>query len=160
MLEIRRVTYDHPDATALTDLAQAFYVQLYGGPDATPYEVAEFSPPRGGFLVGYLDDEPAAMGGWRFVDAAITGAQRPAEVKRMFVRTDLRRRGFAGRILDALEDDAYAAGADWMILETGAPQVEALALYRAHGYTDVDRFGFYANEPTACNLGKPLSLRS
>ena len=56
----------------------------------------------------------------------------------MFVRDDHRRRGLARALLHALERSASAAGADWMILETGAPQVEALALYRAHGYTEVD----------------------
>ncbi len=155
-LDIRRVGYDHPDAVALTELAQAFYVQIYGGPDATPYTIAEFTPPHGDFLVGYLDGRPVAMGGWRFVDAAVEGARRPAEIKRMFVRDDHRRRGLARALLHAVERSASAAGADWMILETGAPQVEALALYTAHGFTPITPFGFYSGEPSARNLGKRL----
>ncbi len=157
-LDIRRVGYDHPDAVTLTELAQAFYVQVYGGPDATPYEIEEFAPPRGDFLVGYLDDRPVVMGGWRFIDRAVEGARRPAEIKRMFVRDDHRRRGLARALLVAVERSAYAAGADWVVLETGAPQIEALALYQAHGYVPITPFGFYACEPDARNLGKRLDL--
>jgi ribosomal protein S18 acetylase RimI-like enzyme len=156
-LVVRRVPYSHPDAVALTEAAQKFYVTLYGGPDETPFTPEEFDPPQGAFLVGYLSDEPVVMGGWRFTQAVIPGAVRPAEIKRMFVRGDRRGLGLARRILAALEADAAAAGADWMVLETGSPQVAAVALYRSSGYADIDRFGYYADEPNALNLGRPLT---
>jgi ribosomal protein S18 acetylase RimI-like enzyme len=156
-LVLRRVPYDHPDAVALTEAAQEFYVRLYGGPDETPFTPEEFDPPQGAFLVGYLGDEPVVMGGWRFTTAIIPGAERPAEIKRMFVRQDRRGLGLARRMLAALESDAGAAGADWMVLETGSPQTAAVALYRSSGYTDIERFGYYADEPDALNLGRPLT---
>jgi ribosomal protein S18 acetylase RimI-like enzyme len=156
-LLLRRVPYDHPDAVALTEAAQGFYVLLYGGPDETPFTPEEFDPPQGAFLVGYLGDEPVVMGGWRFTAAAIPGAVRPAEIKRMYVREDRRGLGLARRMLAALEADAAAAGADWMVLETGSPQTAAVALYRSSGYTDIERFGYYADEPDALNLGRPLT---
>ena len=156
MLELRVVSYDHPDPVALTVLAQGFYVQIYGGPDDTPFTVEEFAPPKGAFLIGYLDGQPAAMGGWRFSRAAVAGAVRPAEIKRMFVREELRGRGLAREILTALELGAQDAGADWMILETGRPQLAAVAFYRACGYAAIDRFGHYADSPDALHLGKPL----
>jgi GNAT superfamily N-acetyltransferase len=155
--ELRPVRYNSPDATALTEQAQQFYVELYGGPDRTPFTVREFAPPQGGFYVGYLDERPVAMGGWRFSSViAPAGAQRPAEIKRMFVRADVRRHGLARRLLAGLETAAQAAGADWMILETGQPQVAAVALYRASGYVDIAPFGFYADEPDVVSLGKRL----
>ena len=43
-----------------------------------------------------------------------------------------------------------------MVLETGGPQVEAVGLYRATGYTDIGRFGHYKNEADAVHLGKLL----
>lgn len=156
-LLVRRVRYGHPDAVALTEAAQEFYVRLYGGPDETPFTPEEFDAPQGAFLVGYLGDEPVVMGGWRFTTAAILGADRPAEIKRMFVREDCRGLGLARRMLAALEADAAAAGADWMVLETGSPQVAAVALYRSSGYTDIERFGYYAAEPDSLNLGRPLT---
>ena len=52
---LRRVPYDHPDAVALTEAAQEFYVRIYGGPDGTPMAHEEFAAPYGAFFVGYLD---------------------------------------------------------------------------------------------------------
>ena len=155
--ELRAVAYDSPDAMALTEQAQQFYVELYGGPDSTPFTVDEFAPPQGRFYVGYLEGRPVAMGGWRFSTVtAPAGAVRPAEIKRMFVRADVRQRGLAGRLLAALEATAVEAGADWMILETGKPQVAAVAFYHASGYVDIAPFGYYADKPSVVSLGKRL----
>ena len=148
-LDVRRVDYEHPDAVALTELAQAFYVDLYGGPDEAPHTADDLAPPNGGFLVGYLDEKPAAMGGWRLTDASVEGASRPAEIKRMYVRDDLRRRGYAKVILEALEADARANGVDVIVLETGSPQVAAVGLYAASRYVPISDFGFYAGWPEA-----------
>lgn len=160
-LELKPRTYDHPDATRLIAEAQEFYVALYGGPDETPFTPEEFAPPVGRFLVGYWAGEPVAIGGWRFSDAGVpAGAQRPAEIKRMFVRESARHRGYARQMLAALEADAAAAGADWMILQTAHPQVAAVALYRSSGYTEIESFGYYAESDGVLNLGRPLGATS
>jgi len=141
----------------LEQAAQRFYVQIYGSPDETPFTTADFTPPHGAFLVGYLDEQAVAMGGWRFRTPGVPRvARRPAEIRRMFVRECVRGRGFARLVLAALEASAAAAGADWMLLETGQPQVAAVGLYRSSGYVDVERFGYYADSDMALNLGRPL----
>lgn len=160
-LVLRRVPYDHPDATALIFEAQQFYTELYGSPDATPFTVAEFAPPDGGFFVGYIEDAPVAVGGWRLSDAGVPAqARRVAELKRMFTTASARRGGYARQLLGALEEDARSAGADWMILQTGAPQVAAVAFYTARGYRPVPTYGYYANAPEVVNLGRPLAART
>lgn len=149
--------YEHPDVATLEQAAQQFYVQIYGSPDETPFTTADFTPPHGAFLVGYLDEQAVAMGGWRFRTPGVPRvARRPAEIRRMFVRECVRGRGFARLVLAALEASAAAAGADWMLLETGQPQVAAVGLYRSSGYVDVERFGYYADSDMALNLGRPL----
>jgi GNAT superfamily N-acetyltransferase len=151
------VPYEHPDVATLEQAAQQFYVQIYGSPDETPFTTADFTPPHGAFLVGYLDEQAVAMGGWRFRTPGVPQvARRPAEIRRMFVRECVRGRGFARLVLAALEASAAAAGADWMLLETGQPQVAAVGLYRSSGYVDVERFGYYADSDMALNLGRPL----
>jgi len=156
--DLRRVPYDHPDAVRLIAEAQNFYIALYGGPDQSPVTTEEFASPRGAFLVGYLEGEPVATGAWRFSNAGVPAtARRPAEIKRMFVRESVRNRGLARQMLTALEADAAAAGADWMILETARPQVAAVALYRSAGYTPIESFGFYAGYSDVVNLGKRLN---
>jgi GNAT superfamily N-acetyltransferase len=154
---LQPVPYEHPDVAALEEAAQQFYVQIYGSPDETPFTTSDFTPPHGAFLVGYLDEEAVAMGGWRFRTPGLPRvARRPAEIRRMFVRERVRGRGFARLVLAAVEASAAAAGADWILLETGQPQVAAVGLYRSSGYVDVERFGYYANSEMALNLGRPL----
>ena len=154
---MQQVPDEHPDVAALEQQAQQFYTQIYGSPDETPFATADFTPPHGAFFVGYLDGEAVAMGGWRFRTPGVPRvARRPAEIRRMFVRECVRGRGFARLVLAALESSAAAAGADWLLLETGQPQVAAVGLYRASGYVDVERFGYYADSETALNLGRQL----
>ena len=157
-LRLRQVKYEHPDVATLEQAAQHFYVQIYGGPDDTPFTTDEFTPPHGAFFVGYLGQEAVAMGGWRFRPPGVPRvARRPAEIRRMFVQERVRGQGFGRIVLAALEASAAAAGADWMLLETGRPQVAAVTLYRASGYVDVEPFGHYAGSENAVNLGRRLS---
>lgn len=157
---LQQVPYEHSDVASLEAAAQQFYVQLYGSPDETPFTTADFSPPRGAFFVGYLNDAAVAMGGWRFRTPGVPRvAQRPAEIRRMFVDERVRGQGLARIVLAAIEASAAAAGADWMLLETGRPQVAAVYLYRSSGYVDVERFGYYATSEEALNLGRRLRDR-
>lgn len=156
-LDLRECRLDHPDAVALIDAVQRFYVGLYGGPDTTPIDPAEMARPDGTFCLGYLQEVPVTMGGWRFSHEPIAmPVQRPAELKRMYVVPAYRGRGLARDLLQYLESSASAAGADAMVLETGRPQFEAVTLYRACGYADIERFGHYQAEPDAVHLGKLL----
>jgi ribosomal protein S18 acetylase RimI-like enzyme len=156
-LAIRAVPYDLPAAGRMTEALQAYYRSLYNGPDRSPVDPAEFAPPRGRFFVGYEDDVPVAMGGWRWIDALPQlPARRPVEIKRMYVSPQARGRGHARAMLAHLEVTARDAGADAVVLSTGQPQQEAIALYRSAGYGDIARFGYYARYDTAVHLGKRL----
>ena len=109
---VEQVPFGDPRVQALVAEVQDYYVQIYGGPDDSPVDPAEFDAPQGLFLLGLVEEAPVAMGGWRRrpeLDALIGG--RCAEVKRMFVSPTRRRQGLARRLLAALEDTARAAGA-------------------------------------------------
>ncbi|HEV8558846.1 MAG TPA: GNAT family N-acetyltransferase [Actinophytocola sp.] len=149
-MDIRVVAYDHPDAAVMTKEVQQEYVVRYGGPDDTPVDPAEFAPPLGLFLVGYLDGQPVSCGGWRAHEDGTV------ELKRMYVRASLRGRGLARALLAELELTAKRTGHHRVILETGRGQPEAIALYRSAGYTDVPEFGYYAGWPLSVHLGKDL----
>lgn len=56
------------------------------------------------------------------------------EIKRMFVRQDMRGKGIAQTILRALEDWARELGNRAVMIETGILQPEAIRLYEAAGY--------------------------
>lgn len=156
-LQIRELSYTHPTVVALTEELQAYYVQVYGGPDSMPMLPDEFAPPEGRFFVGFHAGVPVAMGGWRqlYGEHAID-AERPAEIKRMYVVKAARGRGFARQLLARLEESARQAGADAMVLQTGSAQPDAIALYVSAGYRPVARFGFYACAPDAVHLARGL----
>jgi GNAT superfamily N-acetyltransferase len=160
-LEIRLSRYDDPDAQRLIDAVQAEYVRRYGSPDASEVDPAEFAAPEGLFLVGYADDEPVAMGGWRLhgTDHPETGWAAPAaEIKRMYVTDAGRGRGYARALLAELERTAAEAGVRWLLLETGRMQPEAIALYLSAGYEAVAPFGHYAGEELSVHLGKRVDV--
>ncbi|MGI8435052.1 MAG: GNAT family N-acetyltransferase [Nocardioidaceae bacterium] len=150
-----------PDAALLTAEVQAYYASVYGGPDTSPIDEDEFSPPRGRFFIGYDGVGPVSMGGWRFCTEPVPiDAERPVEVKRMYVASTARRRGLARQMLATIESSAARCGADAVVLETGQPQSAAVAFYRACGYLDVPPFGHYADSPVSVHLGKRLRLTS
>ena len=148
-MQIKQVGYGDPDASKLIAEVQQEYVVRYGGQDSTPVDPAEFTPPAGLFLVGYVDGVPVASGGWR-------SHGDEAEIKRMYVAPAVRNRGLARQLLTELERTAAAAGHRRIILESGSRQPEAVALYRSSGYTQVAPFGHYANASGAIHLGKQL----
>ncbi|MFS0884356.1 GNAT family N-acetyltransferase [Aeromicrobium sp. 179-A 4D2 NHS] len=149
------VRYDHPDAVKLTELVQAEYVRRYASEvgDASPMTPDEFDHPNGIFFIGYVDEIPVAMGGWR------RGGPRgrtDGEIKRMFVLDSHRGRGYSRQVLEELERSAARQGITRLVLETGTEQPEAISLYRSAGYVDVEPFGFYAEYDDSVHLGKTL----
>lgn len=155
-MELRTLTLDHPDVQRLVAAVQQEYVNRYGGEDSTPFEPAEFAPPRGTFLVGYLDGVAVASGGWRARAAGPEFAEGDAELKRMYVVPEARGRGLARQVLAELERSAVAAGRRRLVLETGTRQPEAIALYLSSGYTEIPRFGVHRCAPGSRCFGKLL----
>jgi GNAT superfamily N-acetyltransferase len=149
-LELRAEPYDGPFAQALVDAVQAEYVARYGGPDESPVDPADFAPPRGTFLVGYVGELPVATGGWRRIDVG------SVEIKRMYVDPRWRGRGLSRQVLARLERLAADAGATRVVLETGLAQPEAMRLYETSGYARIDGFGHYACNELAVSYGKSL----
>lgn len=156
-LVFRQVGYDDPDAVKLITEVQQEYVRRYGGVDSTPVDPADFAPPQGLFLVGYLGQAPVLCGGWRAQDTPeLFFLDGDAELKRMYVVPSARRRGYARLLLAELERTAAERGRRRIVLETGAKQPEAIALYMARGYTPITKFGIYRCEESSRCYGKVL----
>ena len=82
--------------------------------------------------------EGVACGGLRRLD------DETAEVKRMYVRPEHRRRGHGRRLLRQLEAEARALGYTRVRLDTGPLQPAAAALYASAGYHPI---GAYTEMP-------------
>ncbi|MEP7034664.1 MAG: GNAT family N-acetyltransferase [Dermatophilaceae bacterium] len=160
-MELIARPYGHPDVVALTNEVQAHYSQLYGGVgDESRVEESDFEAPTGRLVVGYVEGVPVAMGGWRRLgDRPGLPSPNAAEIKRMYVAPSHRRRGMSRVVLAELESSARAAGVDWLVLETGRPQKDAIGLYRASGYKEVDGtpYGHYLDSPEAVHLGRCIA---
>jgi GNAT superfamily N-acetyltransferase len=148
---IRPLAYTDAVVRALEAELQQEYVERYGGQDESPVDPAEFAPPDGVFVVGFLDGEPVASGGLR------RHADDVAEIKRMYVVEDHRGVGYARRLLAELESRAAAVGYRRIVLETGLRQPEAVALYESSGYQPIPGFGFYAKHRLSRSFAKDLT---
>ena len=159
MLELRPVPFTHPDAAAMIAAVQQVYVERYGGGDATPVDPADFAPPRGWFVVGYVDGERVAAGGFRVRSAGEDPQLRDgdAEIKRMYVAPAHRGRGYARAVLAELERTALDLGCRRAILETGTRQPEAIGLYRSAAYVLIPPFGHYRHHEGCRCFAKPLA---
>jgi GNAT superfamily N-acetyltransferase len=137
----------HPPASDLLAAMEAEMLELYADsmgamPPAGP---ADFTPPGGAYLVGFVDGEPVCGGGLkRLPDGAV-------EIKRMYVVPTARRRGAARALLVALEGAARDLGYATVRLDTGPRQPHAKALYAASGYVEV---GNYNGNPYAAYWGE------
>lgn len=105
------------------------------GPDRSISANAhELTEPRGVLIVAIRCGEPIGCGALKF------GDNRIAELKRMWVAPEVRGSGVGRRILIELERLAAEAGIDVVRLETNRALNEAISLYRASGYKEVNPF--------------------
>ncbi|MCD8356050.1 MAG: GNAT family N-acetyltransferase [Clostridia bacterium] len=104
----------------------------------------------GDAFVVYCDGEPAACGCLKRYDA------ESAELKRVFVRKEFRRKHLATAIVEACEREARRQGYHVMALETGAEMPEAIAMYRKRGYTQIENYGDFAGDTVYICMKKLL----
>ena len=100
------------------------------------------------FFLGRLGGAAVGCGGVALFDDY-------AEVKRMYTREEARGRGVAKALLSRIEQQARAAGAPILCLETGTRQREAIGLYERMGFQRCGAFGPYAAMP-ADNIATSL----
>jgi GNAT superfamily N-acetyltransferase len=79
-----------------------------------------------------------------------------AEMKRVFVKKDYRKRGLSKLIIKELEAKAKANGYTKLILETGKQLKTAIITYKSYGYTIRNNFGQYENMPDSVCMEKVL----
>jgi GNAT superfamily N-acetyltransferase len=150
VLELVARRIDDPDAAALVDALLGDLAGRYGGRDAFHPDPESLAPPGGGFVVARLDGAPVGCGGFRrFADGV-------AEIKRMYVVPEARRRGVARAVLADLEARARALGYTSIRLETGTNQPEAMALYEHAGYRAMVPYGHYRESPMSRCFEKDL----
>lgn len=126
-MEIRFVTAESADFRSLAALLDAYYFTLVGD---IQLKYAEPNRPENmhALVVAYEGGTPIACGAWKAVD------EETAEIKRIYVREEFRRRGVAGAIIRTLEESAAGSGRNKLILETAVDTTGSHQLYLSLGY--------------------------
>lgn len=100
-------------------------------------EPAEVTPPRGDFIL-VSEVGTGAVVGFGAVHAFERGV---VEIRRMWLKPDVRGRGLGRFLLKSLENRARSLGAERVLLGVNDSLVEACGLYVSSGYQPVERFG-------------------
>ena len=153
-VDIRASRFLHPAAQRLITAAMADLSARYGGVegDDTPIEAMEFDPPDGAFFIAWRDGEPVGCAGWR----SHAEGEEISELKRLYVDPSARGTGVAVALMTTVEESARDNGRRRMILECGAKQPEAIALYEKLGYERIPDFGHYKGQPLVRSYGRDL----
>jgi GNAT superfamily N-acetyltransferase len=101
-------------------------------------------------VVGYVCGTPAGCGCFKKC------SEKTVEIKRMYVKSEYRRKGIAVGILSELEKWAFELRFSKAILETGIKQPEAIGLYLKNGYLRIDNYGQYKGMQTSICFEKDL----
>jgi GNAT superfamily N-acetyltransferase len=134
------LTAEHADSATSLALQDAFFADIalrYPGWQPTssqPVSASELAPPRGVWLVAYLDGQPVGCGGLQELDTDT------AEVRRIFLNQEARGHGIGRTLLGDLETHARRIGYQRVRLTTGDKQPEALRLFQSAGYNEIAPF--------------------
>ena len=133
-MELRIVDKDSADFLMLADKLDEYYFEIVGPVQAL---YAEVNKPynMNGLCVVYEDGEPVGCGAWKQID------ETTAEIKRIYVLPQHRRKGVASMIVKGMEADALKAGFRHYILETARTTMDSANLYFSLGYKEIDYYG-------------------
>jgi putative acetyltransferase len=147
-VRIAAARVDDPGVPELFAAADAYGLSIYPPENYHALDASDFSQPEVMLFVA-RNDAGDALG--------LAALNIPtAELKRMFVSPTARGTGLGAALLGAVEAAAIAHGIPTLRLETGEPQVAAIALYERAGYVRIAAFGEYVNDPTSVCMAKTL----
>lgn len=133
---------DSPEARTLLAELDHYLASLYPGHTVPGVDFFSLRDRSVTFFLANFEGEAVGCGAYQLLDPG------SAEIKLMYLRPDLRRRGFGKSILASIEQSARHAGVHKLLLEAGRNQSEALGLY--------ERFGFHSTAPFADYRPDPL----
>lgn len=88
-------------------------------------------------VIAYDNNIAAGCAGFKLYD------NDTAEIKRVFVKPEYRKKGISKTLVELLEQRAKEKGFKKLILETGEPLIEAMQLYKKAGYKIIKNYGQY-----------------
>ena len=149
-MELRFVSAKCPDYAMLAKKLDDYYFTLVGD---VHLKYAAVNDPKNMacIIVAYEGNTPIGCGCWKAVD------EETAEVKRIYVEPEYRRRGIASAIIELLESHILASGYTQALLETARTTNDSKSLYLSLGYKEIPYYGSPAGaENCRCFLKEVL----
>jgi len=136
LLEYLRTTSGNPD---FSKMVNALDEDLYkrNGDSQAQYEQYNQIDKIKHAIVIYAEGNPVGCGCFKRFDT------ETIEVKRMFVKPEMRGKKISAGLLQELENWALEEGYSKAVLETGIRQAEAQGLYTKFGYFRIENYGQY-----------------
>ncbi len=157
-IAIRAESPDQPEVRALLDELDTYLTGLYEPDHNHILDVQALMAQHVYFVVARQGPEAVGCGAVRVMPPEIATDNKPyGEIKRMYVRPQLRGQGIARALLEKLEARLLGRGIHLATLETGNRQPEALRLYERSGFTPRAPFGGYEANGTSAFYAKQLS---
>ena len=113
---------------------QRRFVDGFDPGDGADDAATQFTPPRGLFLIAAREGDTLGCGALQFLD------DERGEIKRMWISPHSRGLGVGKRLLARLEDEIRRSGRSIAVLDTNATLTEAIAMYRASGYREIEPY--------------------
>jgi putative acetyltransferase len=140
---------DSPDAIELITELQTHLESFYPPESRHGFSAEKLLAEGVAFFVLRDAGQPAGCGGIKLFPGF-------GELKRMYVRPQLRGRGFGQLLLDALANHALTHGISTLRLETGIHQQAAIRLYEHAGFRSIPPFPPYTADPLSLCFEKQL----
>ena len=133
-MELRFVSPSSKDYAMLAKKLDDYYISLVGDVHLR-YAAVNNPKNMACIIVAYEGNMPIGCGCWKAVD------DTTAEVKRIYVEPQYRRKGIASAIIELLENHILASGYTQALLETARTTGDSKALYLSLGYREIPYYG-------------------
>lgn len=148
-MKILKKDPNEPDAILLMEELSKTLETITGNNGKQSFNPEDVCVSRSLFVVAYDDKgEPIGCGGIRPIDESV------AEVKRMYAK--IKTKGVGTKILSYLEIEAKNLGYSTLRLETRLINEKAVSFYKKRGYSKINNYGKYIDNPEAICFEKML----
>lgn len=136
MISLLRTTSEHPDFIELVSLLDN-YLAIIDGDEHSFYAQFNKIDMLKNVVVAFENEKAVGCGAFKPFE------NDKVEMKRMFVKEEMRGKKIASLVLNELESWAQELNFHHFVLETGIRQDAAIALYHKAGYQIIPNYGQY-----------------
>jgi len=137
MITIKYTNGENDDFVSLCDSLDNILVEIGGQKNQQQYVAYNLLDHIHDAFVAYDEDVPVGCASFKRYD------DLTAEVKRVFVLPEYRRKGISTSLMNCLEDEAHEQGYESLILETSKLLESAHKMYLNLGFEVIPNYGPY-----------------